>query len=85
MTTLRRLGFMTMAALLVGGEAVAQAATDEPSATKEPEDKAWSFSASASAYAYLVPHEDDYLQPTVTADWTWLHLEARYNYEDRGA
>lgn len=83
MTTVRRLRLMAMAALLVGGEALAQATTDEPAAAKEPEDKAWSFSA--SAYAYLVPHEDDYLQPTVTADWTWLHLEARYNYEDRGA
>jgi hypothetical protein len=83
MTTVRRLGFMAMAVLLVGGEALAQTTTDEPKPTKEPEEKAWSFSA--SAYAYLVPHEDDYVQPTFTADWKWLHLETRYNYEDRGA
>ena len=41
--------------------------------------KAWSFSA--SAYGYLVPDDRDYVQPTITADRSWLHLEARYNYE----
>ena len=40
----------------------------------------WSFSA--SAYTYLLTDEGNYAQPTVTADRSWLHLEARYNYED---
>ncbi|PWB72831.1 MAG: hypothetical protein C3F15_10570 [Holophagae bacterium] len=40
----------------------------------------WAFSI--NAYAYLVPEDDDFLQPTVTADRGKLHLEARYNYED---
>lgn len=40
----------------------------------------WSFSA--SAFAYFVPEDQGYLQPTVTADRGSLHLEARYNYED---
>ena len=31
---------------------------------------------------YLVPDSRDYVQPTITADRDWLHLEARYNYED---
>ena len=39
----------------------------------------WSFSA--SAYTYFVYGEQDYVQPTLTADHGWLHLEARYNYE----
>ena len=42
--------------------------------------RAWSFSA--SAYAYFVPDDREYVQPTFTADRGWLHLEARYNYED---
>ena len=50
-----------------------------PAATKEPE-KEWSFSA--SAYAYFVPDSREYVQPTFTADHQWLHLEARYNYEN---
>ena len=39
----------------------------------------WAFSA--CAYTYLVPNDRDYLSPIFTADYTWLHLEARYNYE----
>ena len=41
----------------------------------------WSFSA--AVYTYLLPDDDNYAQPTVTADHDGgLHLEARYNYED---
>ncbi len=40
----------------------------------------WSFSA--SLYAYVVPDDHEYVQPTFTADRDWLHLEARYNYEN---
>jgi hypothetical protein len=41
--------------------------------------KSWAFGA--SLYGYILPDSPDYLQPTVTADRSWLHLEARYNYE----
>jgi len=50
-----------------------------PALTGESDEKAWSFSA--SAYTYFVPDDRDYVQPTLTADRGWLHLEARYNYE----
>jgi hypothetical protein len=46
------------------------ASEDEPS---------WEFSV--AGYTYFVPDDRNYLQPTVTADRDWLHLEARYNYE----
>lgn len=39
----------------------------------------WEFSA--SAYAYFIP-DDFFVIPVFTADRDWLHLEARYNYED---
>ena len=39
----------------------------------------WAFSG--SVFAYFPPGTDPYLQPTVTADHGWLHLEARYNSE----
>lgn len=39
----------------------------------------WNFSA--SVYGYVPPDTRNYLQPTLTADRAWLHLEARYNYE----
>ena len=47
--------------------------------TSATDDNAWSFSA--SAYTYVVPDSENYVQPTFTADRGWLHLEARYNYE----
>jgi len=40
----------------------------------------WGFSA--SVYFYQVVDDRNYAQPTITADRGWLHLEARYNYED---
>jgi hypothetical protein len=47
-----------------------------------PASDTWSFSA--SAYTYLLPDEGNYVQPTFTAEHSGgLHLEARYNYEDR--
>jgi hypothetical protein len=41
----------------------------------------WTFSA--IAFTYVLPEEPNYVQPTVTADRGRLHLEARFNYEDR--
>jgi hypothetical protein len=37
----------------------------------------------AAVAAYVLPNDDDYIQPTVTLDRSALHLEGRYNYEDR--
>jgi len=51
-----------------------------PPQTSVEEGPTWSLSA--FAYAYLVYGDRDFLQPTITADRDWLHLEARYNYED---
>jgi len=56
------------------------AAYPPPLAFEQEAEKSWSFSA--SVYTYIVPDSDTYAQPTVTADRGWLHLEARYNYED---
>jgi len=40
----------------------------------------WVFSV--SIYTYLATNDQNYVQPTITADRDWLHLEARYNYEN---
>jgi hypothetical protein len=73
--------------LLFAGQALGQAveahavpATNSvPPGPELEQDSQWSFSA--SAYTYIVPDSRDYVQPTLTADHGWLHLEARYNYE----
>ncbi len=59
-----------------GQEVPAAAREAVPPAASEP----WTFGL--AAYSYSVPENRDYLQPTLTADRGWLHLEARYNYED---
>jgi len=51
-----------------------------PEVAKESNEKAWSFSLSATTY--VVPDFQEYVQPTFTADRGWLHLETRYNYEN---
>jgi hypothetical protein len=58
-----------------------QGSTNPPqSEAPPPDEKKWSFTA--SALAYFVPDDREYVQPTFTADRGWLHLEGRYNYED---
>lgn len=39
------------------------------------------ISVVASAHAYVVPDDGNYVQPTLRVDRGWLHVEARYNYE----
>jgi hypothetical protein len=46
-----------------------------------PAPPAWEWSP--SVLLYVLRDEPEYLQPTLTADRGALHLEARYNYEDR--
>jgi hypothetical protein len=57
-----------------GGEAAGAA----PGAS---EAAAWEWGP--SVLLYILRNEASYLQPTLTADHGALHLEARYNYEDR--
>ena len=45
-----------------------------------PDKAPWDFSVTVDGY--LIEGEDGYAQPTFTADHKWLHLEARYNYEN---
>jgi hypothetical protein len=79
----RRLACLAIAIALMDAAVFAQTATNAPPAavtnTPTEDEPAWEFSA--SAYAYFVPDEGDFVQPSFTADRDWLHLEARYNYE----
>ncbi len=86
---MRLLAFITVAFFLVADNTLAQVTTNAsfpvatnqtPALTRETDGKDWSFSV--SAYTYIVPDDREYVQPTITADRDWLHLEARYNYEN---
>jgi hypothetical protein len=85
MKTMRASEIVCVALVLSAGQALGQTtkapvATNPPPPAIENEAKQWSFSA--TAMGYLVPNSRDYMQPTITADRGWLHLEARYNYEN---
>ena len=56
-----------------------------PAAQAAAQPRVWSFQWSfhAAAATYILPDDDDYVQPTVTADRGRLHFESRYNYEGR--
>lgn len=57
-----------------------QATTAAASTAHADDENTWAFSS--ALYFYQVVGDRNYAQPTVTADRDWLHLEARYNYED---
>jgi hypothetical protein len=60
----------------------ANAAAQQTQAPLETEPSvSWSFDLSGAMY--FLPDDEDFLQPTLAADRGWLHLESRYNYEDR--
>lgn len=52
----------------------------EPAPHTSSPSEPWQYSLTVDGY--LVKNGDGYVQPTFTADRKWLHLEARYNYED---
>jgi hypothetical protein len=79
-----RAALLLLAIVSAADPATPQTADDanrrEPDAPSPPH---WSIGASADTY--FLPHQGNYVQPDVTADRDALHLEGRYNYEERGA
>ncbi len=68
-------------ALLAACQMRAQEARANPSATPKPAAEVpWKISITVDGY--LLPDRDGYVNPNVAADHGWLHLEARYNYEN---
>jgi hypothetical protein len=81
MTSTPHLGALA-AVILLTGHLLAQTTTDNaPAGSADAGTHPWSFSL--STYGYIVPHDRSYASPTFTADHGWLHLEARYNYENQ--
>jgi hypothetical protein len=50
-----------------------------PAELRETSTGNWNYAFSTAIY--VVRNDREYLNPTLTADRNWLHLEARYNYE----
>lgn len=54
-----------------------------PPAASEVEAEATGWEFGLSGALYVLPDEEDFLQPTFRADRGLFHFETRYNYEDR--
>jgi hypothetical protein len=77
---------LRLAAIVLGLSLAAMAAAQEaapPAAAAVPEDEPIGWEFGLSGAFYFLPDEEDFLQPTFRADRGLLHLETRYNYEDR--
>lgn len=71
-----------MVALFFAALSLAQTSTgDTASSSPAIDSESWSYYFNVAGY--LVPHDRSYASPTFSADGKHLHLEARYNYEDR--
>jgi hypothetical protein len=69
-------------AVILACQVLAQEPTkNEPASSAEAVKNPWEFSF--TTYGYIVPDDVSYVNPTFTADRNWLHLEARYNYENQ--
>jgi len=68
--------------VLLLATALAGAPAESTPAEEGPADER-SWSVTGQLYHTLVPDDADYLQPTILFDGGWMHLEARYNYEDQ--
>jgi len=84
--TIRAAAIGLFLATAAGTPAAARGADDpggatEPAGETSGEASGWVFGP--SVLLYVLANEPNYLQPTLTADRGALHLEARYNYEDR--
>ncbi len=61
----------------VCGHLAAQATSGSaPNTTANP----WAYNLTVDGY--IVPHQTSYVDPVFTADRNWVHMEARYNYEN---
>ena len=78
----RRIIALTLSIMSVSSHGRAQSA-DAGATQDSGTDPKPNWSVRASAAMYVLPDEDDYVQPTVAIDRGALHLEGRYNYEAR--
>ncbi len=67
--------------VVMSGQALAQATPGSASVKTSPaEAQPWEYNLTVDGY--IIPDGTSYVNPVLTADHNWLHLEARYNYEN---
>ena len=73
-------GVLVCLCLRSDAQSSAKSQPHEPAPHSSSPSEPWQYSLTVDGY--LIKDGDGYVQPTFTADKKWLHLEARYNYED---
>jgi hypothetical protein len=69
------------ALVVVSSPALAQATPGSAQIKTSPaEAQPWEYNLTVDGY--IIPDGTSYVDPVFTADHNWLHLEARYNYEN---
>jgi hypothetical protein len=81
MTATRPLPIFGVALLAVSQVAAQTTAGRTSSSLPDSSTDQWALSLNIAGY--IVPHDRSYASPTLSADRGWLHLGARYNYEDK--
>jgi hypothetical protein len=67
-------------ALLLGQALAQQVPTNSQTTAQAIARVPWAIALTVDGY--LLPDQDDYVNPTLSVDHGWLHLEGRYNYEN---
>ena len=74
--------FAVLAALLCMSGALLGQATGGRAHVKNPSEAEEQWEYNLTVDGYVIPDGTSYVDPVFTADRNWVHLEARYNYEN---
>lgn len=80
MNVLRYLHALAVAFLLSIASVSAEETPSSSPAASETAQNPWAYNLTVDGY--VVPNAQFYVDPVLSADRNWLHLEARYNYEN---
>jgi hypothetical protein len=75
-----QLGVLAVVVLLSGHVFGQGTASNSPANSSDDAKNPWAFNLTIDGY--IIPNETSYANPTFTAGRHWLHLQARYNYEN---
>ena len=84
-TTLWALAALATLAFTTTATAQGPAPASPPPAAPEAEAEKTGWEFGLSGALYVLPDEEDFVQPTFKADHGLFHFETRYNYEDRAS
>lgn len=76
----QQFGAIAVVVLLSGSLFAQEPASSAPAKSSDAAKGPWTYNLALDGY--IIPNETSYANPTFTANRHWLHLEARYNYED---